>query len=159
MSAIFAWETPPPKARGGQAGRKSRFADALTQLRNHPGQWARVTEAPLDGSKALSHAARIRHGAVADTEPGEFDASDHEGHVFVKYDGPEGVAARKVEAERKAKAKADRHAKRAAAGEPATADEPDEPDDDEDDDDDTIPDDPDDEPALIPAPASTGAWG
>lgn len=169
MSAIFEWATPPAKNRNSVPGRRSRFADALTQLRNHPGEWARVTETPLDHSKALSHAARIRNGGVADTLPGEFDASDHEGHVFVKYDGAEGAAAYDARASERAArkaAKAARQAKALAAGEVPVPDPVNDADDDDDldyvdiDDDDSedgrheSPD-----QLAMPTTSSAGAWG
>jgi hypothetical protein len=112
MSAIFEWAEPPVKNRN-PVGRKSTFGESLAALREFPDKWARVTEQPLDGSKAASHAARIRNGLVTDVAAGEFDASDGDGHLFIKYVGDDGI---KAWAEAKAERDAAKARKTAATG-------------------------------------------
>lgn len=112
MSAIFEWAEPPAKNRN-PVGRKSTFGESLSALRDFPDKWARVTEKPLEGLKAASHAARIRNGLVTDVVAGEFDASDGDGHLFVKYVGEDGI---KAWADAKAERDAAKARKAAAAG-------------------------------------------
>lgn len=119
MSSIIEWAEPVSKSRS-IPGRKSTYGEALSALRSTPGQWARVSD-DLGGTKAASHAARIRNGIVVDVEPGEFEAADDNGCLFVKFVGEAGVQAY---AESKAardskKAKRDAKAAEKAAATPA----------------------------------------
>ena len=81
------WEDPPP-ARGGR-GKTGQFHDAIKELRSHPGEWARLSEA-VSGA----YPAAIRRGNCGFSPAGafegvvrQFDGTTKRGVLYARYIG------------------------------------------------------------------------
>jgi hypothetical protein len=81
------WEDPP----GQGVGQPRRYAEALNELRRHPGVWGKL--AGVINSAASSRATQINKGQYPETVKGEFEATTRvdketkERHLYVRYVG------------------------------------------------------------------------
>lgn len=130
MTAAFALTrvaSMPEKPERAGVGRPSPLAPMLAEIRNAgPGEPFQITAEPLvdepgaKTSKAAQTASRIRNGQISGTMPGEFDASDKDGHVFVQYVGQPGIDAANAAKVKRAENKERKAAKLAAQAAAAT---------------------------------------
>ncbi len=87
----LVFEEPPPRAAG-----YTKHAAIAEKLREHPGQWARITRHhSMDSARQAAY--RIRTGRLRPYEPaGAFEAEwrlvDGVHYVYARYAGAEGSA-------------------------------------------------------------------
>jgi hypothetical protein len=75
------WEDPPP-IKNRQPG---KWVEALEPLKERPGAWARIYDAPSVQS-AYSVARNLRHG-LAKKPPGQWEFRARDGKIYARYLG------------------------------------------------------------------------
>lgn len=67
--AVLSWQEPPPPGRGPGGAPETDYSDLVTELQEHPGDWAKVLVTPHT-RRAQQLATRISTGRIAAFRPG-----------------------------------------------------------------------------------------
>lgn len=92
------WEDPPPEALA-YVPRAGSLGDFLSELRERPGEWARIPREYKSRETASAAASAIRRGVLKGVAKGEFAALAYETRVWARLKPPKETKVKKDQGE------------------------------------------------------------